>query len=64
MPITMGLYYLTHPVNFTCGRKPVSLMETHDFVQNVDLTENRTTTLEVKGEWFNHFATKAPIKQF
>jgi hypothetical protein len=22
MPITVGPFYLTHPVNFPCGRKP------------------------------------------
>jgi hypothetical protein len=36
MPITMGPFYLTHPVNFPCGRKPDYLGKTHDFRQSVD----------------------------
>jgi hypothetical protein len=29
-------FYLTHPVNFTCGRKPEYSEKTHDFRQSVD----------------------------
>jgi hypothetical protein len=36
MPITVGPFYLTHPVNFPCGRKPEYPGETHDFRQSVD----------------------------
>ena len=35
-PITVGPYYLTHPVNFPCGRKPEYPEKTHDFRQSVD----------------------------
>ena len=35
-PITVGPYYLTHPVNFPCGRKPEYPKKTHDFRQSVD----------------------------
>ena len=31
MPITVGPFYLTHPVNFPCGRKPEYPGKTHDF---------------------------------
>ena len=37
-PITVGPYYLTHPVNFPCGRKPDYAEKTHDFRQSVDYT--------------------------
>ena len=37
-PITVGPYYLTHPVNFPCGRKPEYPEKTHDFRQSVDYT--------------------------
>ena len=30
------LFILTHPVNFTCGRKPENLEKNHDFRQSVD----------------------------
>jgi hypothetical protein len=30
-PITVGPFYLTHPVNFRCGRKPEYPGKTHDF---------------------------------
>ena len=30
-PITVGPFYLTHPVNFPCGRKPEYPGKTHDF---------------------------------
>ena len=30
MPITVGPFYLTHPVNFPCGRKPEYPGKTHD----------------------------------
>jgi hypothetical protein len=36
MPITVGPFYLTHPVNFPCGRKPEYQGKTHDFWQSVD----------------------------
>jgi hypothetical protein len=38
MPITVGpfFFYLTHPVNFPCGRKPEYPGKTHDFRQSVD----------------------------
>ena len=35
-PITVGLYYPNHPVNFPCGRKPDYPEKTHDFRQSVD----------------------------
>ena len=35
-PITVGPYYLTHPVNFPCGRKPEYPEKTHNFRQSVD----------------------------
>jgi hypothetical protein len=31
-----GPFYLTHPVNFPCGRKPEYPGKTHDFRQSVD----------------------------
>ena len=37
-PITVGPYYLTHPINFPCLRKPEYPEKTHDFRQNVDYT--------------------------
>ena len=36
MPITVGPFYLTHPVNFPCGREPEYPGKTHDFRQSVD----------------------------
>ena len=36
MPITVGPFCLTHPVNFPCGRKPEYPEETHDSRQSVD----------------------------
>jgi hypothetical protein len=36
MPITVGPFCLTHPVNFPCGSKPEYPEETHDFRQSVD----------------------------
>jgi hypothetical protein len=36
MPITVGPFCLTHPVNFPCGRKPEYPEETHNFRQSVD----------------------------
>jgi hypothetical protein len=36
MPITVGPFCPTHPVNFPCGRKPEYPEETHDFRQGVD----------------------------
>ena len=37
MPITVGPFCLTHPVNFPCGRKPEYSEETHHFRQSFDL---------------------------
>jgi hypothetical protein len=31
MPITVGPFYLTHPVDFPCGRKPEYPGKTHDY---------------------------------
>jgi hypothetical protein len=72
MPITVGPFCLTHPVNFPCGRKPEYPGKTHDFRQSVDfysfhrglgssriekvLTETWTCGLRA-----NHLATEAPI---
>jgi hypothetical protein len=36
MPITVGPFYLTHPVNFSCGRKTEYPGKTHDSRQSVD----------------------------
>jgi hypothetical protein len=36
MPVAVGPFCLTHPVNFPCGRKPEYPEETHDFRQSVD----------------------------
>ena len=69
-PITVGPYYLSHPVNFPCGRKPEYPEKTHDFRQSVDyfhmrtgfkstLLGNELGTLEVKGEWSDHHTTEA-----
>ena len=38
VPITLGPYYLSHPVNFPCGRKPEYPEKTQDFQQSVDYT--------------------------
>jgi hypothetical protein len=35
MPITVGPFCLTHPVDFPCGRKPEYLEGTHDLRQSV-----------------------------
>jgi hypothetical protein len=32
----LTVFILTHPVNFSCGRKPEHPEKTHDFRQNVD----------------------------
>ena len=45
-PITVGSYYLTHPVNFPCGRKPEYPEKTHDFRQSVDYTLHMRTGFE------------------
>ena len=74
-PITVGPYYLSHPVNFPCGRKPEYPEKAHDFRQSVDytlFTVMRTGfkstllgielgTLEVKGEWSDHYTTEASL---
>ena len=44
MPITVGPFCLTHPVNFPCGRKPEYPEETHDFRQSVDFYSFHMTT--------------------
>ena len=36
MPITVGPFYLTHPVNFPCGWKSEYPGKTHGFRQSVD----------------------------
>jgi hypothetical protein len=53
MPITVGPFYLTHPVNFPCGRKPEYPDKTHGFRQSVSLRFDsirtcESATLEVK----------------
>ena len=69
-PITVGPYYLSHPVNSPCGREPEYPEKTHDFRQSVDYTlftwvksillGIELGTLEVKGEWSDHYTTEAP----
>ena len=44
MPITVGPFCLTHPVNFPCGRKPEYPGKTHDFRQSVDFNSFRMRT--------------------
>jgi hypothetical protein len=44
MPITVGPFCLTHPVNFPCGRKLEYPEETHDFRQSVDFLLFHTRT--------------------
>ena len=44
MPITVGPHYLTHPVNFPCGRKPEYPEKTHDLPQSVDLCSSHMRT--------------------
>jgi hypothetical protein len=44
MPITVGPFYLTHPVNFPRGRKPEYPGKTHDFRQSVDFYSFHTRT--------------------
>ena len=36
-PITVGPYYLSHPVNFPCEKKPEYSKKTHDFRQSVTI---------------------------
>jgi hypothetical protein len=75
MPITVGPFCLTHPVNFPCGRKPEYPEETQDFRQSVEFLlfshEDwvrvalrkfllRPAASEVKGKCANHLATEAP----
>ena len=76
MPITVGPFCLTHPVNFPCGRKPEYPEETHDFRQSVDFYSSHgdwvrvalrkfslrlePAASEVKGKCANHLATEAP----
>jgi hypothetical protein len=78
MPITVGPFYLTHPVNFPCGRKPEYPGKTHDFRQSVDfysfhmrtglvalrkyLVRFEPAASEVKGKCANHLATEAPFQ--
>ena len=38
MSITVGPYYLTHPVNFPCGKKPEYSKKAHDFRQSLTYT--------------------------
>ena len=44
MPITVGPFCLTHPVNFPCGRKPEYPEETRDFRQSVGFYSFRMRT--------------------
>ena len=73
MPITVGPFCLTHPVNFPCGRKSEYPEETHDFRQSVDFYSShedwvrvalrkfslrlKPAASEVKGKCANHLAT-------
>ena len=45
MPITVGPFCLTHPVNFPCGRKPEYSEKTHDysvfFITDVNMSPGR-----------------------
>ncbi len=50
MPITVGPHYLTHPVNFPCGRKPKYPEKTHDLPQSVDLYSFHMRT-EFESHW-------------
>ena len=73
-PITVGPYYLSHPVNFSCGRKPEYPGKIHDFRLSVDYTLHMRTgfestilgielgTLEMKGEWSDHYTTEVPFR--
>lgn len=36
-PITVDPCYLTHPINFPCGREPEYPEETHDYWQSVHM---------------------------
>jgi hypothetical protein len=45
-----GPFYLTHPVNFPCGRKPEYPEKTHDFRQSVDFYSFRMRT-GAKSHW-------------
>jgi hypothetical protein len=70
MPITVGPFYLTHPVNFPCGRKPEYPGKTHNVRQSVEFYSfhmrtglNLHAASEVKGNSANHLATEAPIKR-
>ena len=50
-PITMDPYYLSHPVNFPCGRKPeypektLTILFSHEDWVRVHLTGDRTRNL-------------------
>jgi hypothetical protein len=80
MPITVGPFCLTHPVNFPCGRKPEYPEETHDFRQSVDFYSSHEDWVrvalrkfslrlepaasEVKGKCANHLATLQGFRKF
>jgi hypothetical protein len=62
MPITVGpLNYLTHPVNFPCGRKPEYPEKTHKVpvAFRKFLLRLEPATSEVIGKCANHLATEA-----
>ena len=74
MPIAVSLFYLNDPVKFPCGRKPEYPKKTHNCRQSVDFTWElgssninvtlvriKSATIDIKGEWFNHFITEAPL---
>ena len=63
-PITVGPFYLTHPVNFPCGRKPEYPGKTHDFGRALTFYSfHMRTGFEsdrepiVKAKCANHLAT-------
>ena len=70
-PITVGTYYLFHPVNFPCGRKTEYPEKTHDSAERRLYSFHMRTgfestllrielgTLEVKGEWSDYYTTEA-----
>jgi hypothetical protein len=57
MPVTVGPFYLTHPVNFPCGRKPEYLEKTHDFRQSVDLYSFRMRN-GFESHWLRKFSLR------
>ena len=45
--ITAGPYYLSHPVNFSCGGKPEYTEKTHDFQLSDDYTFSHEDWVQV-----------------